>query len=488
MTDSFDDFDIFPTAGIPEPKVYRDIPLGLRRSTDRREDVPERIRDMKALAYTQEAYWKTSAWLFRQQGIFMADYTDDQPFGEEFTAYYPTYRDLGTEQLRGYFSWRTRVRSGEYPEAPQAFALMYAYELINLIGTPSPEAAFMSLKALADNCTENAELQKHVRKWLTDLAAYHQLPQELLADLPDMLFDKAVLTLMNWDKAPEDELCTAVLRLSAYQAESSQMYQAEPELFRKAVYRTYCALSDYFAKHRKKTLADRLFGKMIKIRHRIFESAVFFDTSPRRDLVYMADPLHILECHGGEWSCCKLYGNRGRNKPLGEIVRTVDSLLREKTGKLHKLAPGEISASSAKLAKNAIDSLVSEEKAAQVREIHIDLSALDAIRSASELTREKLIVDEETDDLPPAMPVQNSSPAQECLLSAHEEAFLKSLLYRGNWRGTAAGCGILPSMIADTVNEKLFDIFGDTVIEFDGEIPAIIEDYAAELKEKYPEE
>ena len=37
-------------------------------------------------------------------------------------------------------------------------------------------------------------------------------------------------------------------------------------------------------------------------------------------------------------------------------------------------------------------------------------------------------------------------------------------------------------MTADSVNEKLFDIFGDTVIEFSGDDPAVIEDYADELK------
>jgi hypothetical protein len=36
--------------------------------------------------------------------------------------------------------------------------------------------------------------------------------------------------------------------------------------------------------------------------------------------------------------------------------------------------------------------------------------------------------------------------------------------------------------MADSINEKLYDIFADTVIEFDGDIPAVIEDYEEELK------
>ena len=34
----------------------------------------------------------------------------------------------------------------------------------------------------------------------------------------------------------------------------------------------------------------------------------------------------------------------------------------------------------------------------------------------------------------------------------------------------------------DEINERLFDDFGDTVINFDGDTPEIIEDYKEELK------
>ena len=37
-------------------------------------------------------------------------------------------------------------------------------------------------------------------------------------------------------------------------------------------------------------------------------------------------------------------------------------------------------------------------------------------------------------------------------------------------------------MVADRINDALFDYFSDTVIEFDGDVPSVIEDYAEELK------
>ena len=43
------------------------------------------------------------------------------------------------------------------------------------------------------------------------------------------------------------------------------------------------------------------------------------------------------------------------------------------------------------------------------------------------------------------------------------------------------------SMLADGINEKMMDLIGDTVIEFAGDDPEIIEDYTEELREMIPE-
>ena len=42
--------------------------------------------------------------------------------------------------------------------------------------------------------------------------------------------------------------------------------------------------------------------------------------------------------------------------------------------------------------------------------------------------------------------------------------------------------GIMLSVAVEEINETLFDDFGDTVIDFDGDSPIIIEDYENELK------
>ena len=43
------------------------------------------------------------------------------------------------------------------------------------------------------------------------------------------------------------------------------------------------------------------------------------------------------------------------------------------------------------------------------------------------------------------------------------------------------------SILADSINEKLFDLFGDTVIDFSADSPELIEDYTDELREMFPD-
>ena len=67
-------------------------------------------------------------------------------------------------------------------------------------------------------------------------------------------------------------------------------------------------------------------------------------------------------------------------------------------------------------------------------------------------------------------------------LDEYEFLFLHSLLYGVSFGDRLLKAGKMVSVVAEAVNEKLFDFFSDTVIDFDGETPYIIEDYIDELK------
>lgn len=68
-------------------------------------------------------------------------------------------------------------------------------------------------------------------------------------------------------------------------------------------------------------------------------------------------------------------------------------------------------------------------------------------------------------------------------LTAIELELLQSLLDGTPWEVPA---GTSLDMLVDSINEKLFDLLGDTALEFDGLVsgmPAIIDDYAEDVRE-----
>ena len=69
-------------------------------------------------------------------------------------------------------------------------------------------------------------------------------------------------------------------------------------------------------------------------------------------------------------------------------------------------------------------------------------------------------------------------------LAPAADAFLRALLEQNAAQATSAveRSGQSEDMLVDTINEALFDLVGDTVIEFSAAGPQIIEDYEADVR------
>ncbi|MBN2220694.1 MAG: TerB N-terminal domain-containing protein, partial [Vallitaleaceae bacterium] len=77
--------------------------------------------------------------VFYQQAIFMKDFEDDYSEQVPFSAYFPYYQMMGYEQLRSYFTWRSKVRKGIIEATSLSYVFLYLYELLNQIGVDHPE-------------------------------------------------------------------------------------------------------------------------------------------------------------------------------------------------------------------------------------------------------------------------------------------------------------------------------------------------------------
>ena len=92
--------------------------------------VPGRIREMMKLYEHGDGSYLRKCQNFLRQGRFMEDYEDDSPWTGDVRKYFPTYHDFDVRQLRGYFTWRTGVRRGEYGPIAASLAYLYLYELL----------------------------------------------------------------------------------------------------------------------------------------------------------------------------------------------------------------------------------------------------------------------------------------------------------------------------------------------------------------------
>ena len=264
----------------------------------------------------------------------------------------------------------------------------------------------------------------------------------------------------------------------------------------------------------------------------MFASAVFFAPERHEDCEYRLDPIHIYRCQNGFWECMRIHGSRQKSSKLGEMMRACDQRLRLALDPAHPLKEEKVPKYLAKIIDDEIVAWLSWDAAHQPVKIDIDLSQLGHIRSAAAQTREALLIDEEREDDAPAQvdvagseqleakpasdviaeavtvpterneadeptisteqfgvvaPLLAPTPAPADTASALDpaaDAYLRALLEQTAAQTASAveQSGKSEDMLVDSINEALFDLVGDTVIEFGSAGPQIIEDYEADVR------
>ena len=291
-------------------------------------------------------------------------------------------------------------------------------------------------------------------------------------------------------------------------------------------------MARYYDTHRKTGIVASLFGEETAMPYTMFASAVFFAPERHEDCEYRLDPIHIYRCQNGFWECMRIHGSRQKSSKLGEMMRACDQRLRLALDPAHPLKEEKVPKYLAKIIDDEIVAWLSWDAAHQPVKIDIDLSQLGHIRSAAAQTREALLIDEEREDSasaeaeaadsgqPEADPVADATveaaaapirqdEADEPTISTEHfgvvapllapaptpadatnelapaaDAYLRALLEHNAVQAESAvvQSGQSEDMLVDTINESLFDLVGDTVIEFGSAGPQIIEDYEADVR------
>lgn len=373
------------------------------------------------------------------------------------------------------------------------------------------------------------ELRRAVRDLVPASAPLAQAPKRRKTSEPTLPLPP--------DEACEERLMAAINALSTYNLNNSRLDRSHHRDLRHVACAVYVRMARYYDTHRKTGIVASLFGEETAMPYTMFASAVFFAPERHEDCEYRLDPIHIYRCQNGFWECMRIHGSRQKSSKLGEMMRACDQRLRLALDPVHPLKEEKVPKYLAKIIDDEIVAWLSWDAAHQPVKIDIDLSQLGHIRSAAAQTREALLIDEEREDdaledaeaagpgkpearpmteaivepvaapmeqdeddeptisteqfgvvaplLAPAPTPTTAMPADiTSVLAPAAEDYLRALLEQNAAQAASAVEKSEQSedMLVDSINETLFDLVGDTVIEFGAAGPQIIEDYEADVR------
>ena len=209
--------------------------------------------------------------------------------------------------------------------------------------------------------------------------------------------------------------------------------------------------------------------------YHMFAGAVFCPESLHEDCVYQAYSSRYI-CRNGFWSCDRIIRPYEIGRLTASIIKEVDRLLRKAFGE-KPIKGAQLPRDIGELVEIGVDKYLKLREEERRPKINIDVSKLGGIRAAAEVTCGKLMTEA---DIQPDEPEQaEQKPAAP---TAPETELLRRLLAGEEYASLLRESGCMLSVLADAINDKYFDEFGDTVIDFDGETPFVIEDYQEDLR------
>ena len=475
-----------------EEKVYSDEKI-IFTADHLRSFRPPELREMRRIAQSKDSIRWSESRLFYEQAKFMAEYEDDKPYDGAFELYFPTYQRLNEDQLRGYFTWRKAARKGQIDDSRTTYCFIYIYEILHNIGVDSPADGAVILNRIWEQ-TQKHSLRSWIGEWASDYCAYYEVSPEIFEALrPQIELENALKKISDCSDVPDDELYSVMCGFVPGYTERSALVKEHPQDHLELSCRILRKVAERYRKKTEKEYADSLYMIRNSVSKNMFKNAVFFDYKAPRMYTCTVSAFSEYRCRGTNWSWSGL-GRQKDNNDLRMIFHEADNLLREHFGYSSLLKDSGWTKEKKKLASKALQEMLEERRQAERRKVVFDISLLDDIRKNSEIMKEKLIVpgsDEEfreSDAANAAEPVNPQKPAADDpeeknmmpFLTEEESELLRAIL---NGDSAAIGrTGIRLSVLCDSINEKLFETIGDTAIEFDGNLPSIVEDYMEEVK------
>lgn len=429
---------------------------------------------------------------FYLQGKLMASYEDDYEGRQSFLRYYPTYHDLTVGQARTYFTWRTKIRQNIYEKISDSYAYIYLYELLNGIGIKDPEEGLDKLINFNKNYAQrfSPEIGAYLERWIRDYIVFYNINKaNNTFFVKEQDNDKKYERLLYPDQFSSHEVAENLIKLSNYKICNCPLYKKSIEKFEYLLVLIWHKILDL------RNDGFDFFTSYIAYKNQmtiqLFSAAVFNHELEPQTTSYEIDQIrkYFYDKEKDTWCCESYWGLTGQKSIMGNFLHEVDREIRLRFNLGRNLKPRKIEKHYLKAIKDGIEEYRIEEQKLKQPKIEFNLSQLSTIRDDAAGTRDSLLTEEELQ-----AEQEEKEQLEEAIVDTEQEDYGLSseemstiiLLLKGkDLNKYLKEHHLMAAVIIDNINEKLFDEFGDNVIEFINDIPTVIEDYQEDLEDMF---
>lgn len=429
---------------------------------------------------------------FYLQGKLMASYEDDYEGRQSFLRYYPTYHDLTVGQARTYFTWRTKIRQNIYEKISDSYAYIYLYELLNGIGIKDPEEGLDKLINFNKNYAQrfSPEIGAYLERWIRDYIVFYNINKaNNTFFVKEQDNDKKYERLLYPDQFSSHEVAENLIELSNYKICNCPLYKKSIEKFEYLLVLIWHKILDL------RNDGFDFFTSYVAYKNQmtiqLFSAAVFNHELEPQTTSYEIDQIrkYFYDKEKDTWYCESYWGLTGQKSIMGNFLHEVDREIRLRFNLGRNLKPRKIEKHYLKAIKDGIKEYQIEEQKLKQPKIEFNLSQLSTIRDDAAGTRDSLLTEEELQ-----AEQEEKEQLEEAIVDTEQEDYGLSseemstiiLLLKGkDINKYLKEHHLMAAVIIDNINEKLFDEFGDNVIEFINDIPTVIEDYQEDLEDMF---
>ena len=500
---------------IENSKNSEAIPQGVpvpRYSPDKKR---KRFLEMRRLAqmsqpagYRNGSRDRLQTVLFYKQAKFMEDFEDNYEGSAPFSMYFPNYQMMSYEQLRTYFTWRSKVRKGVIRRTSFSYVFLYIYELINHIGIQNCEDGLDKLTLLwKEYRGYEKKLDGYMNEWIRD----YYITNDFSEPFPEFLQKTGIL--QDLSKPPKAEsIFDFYFPYSDYKIEKSIFFTPETA-------KTIGACFDSVIK----TLDEFLLGQGEK-----FENLIFYSKSsawaPFSNALYCSLSMETknkvveisntekYEYKNGCWtsSVNRIPKENGRLL-IGYILKRIEQFYRRVTKYKYRVTANRNKIDSAEITRLVQDpqrffqqidaAIVKYYRQSQRKVITVDPGRIETIRENAQKTQEKLLIDGEETDSATAPMAPEPKPAHPAAsepaggpknpwrafarsLDRTERAAVRMILENAPLQKLQAFSkdhGTMLEVLVDGINQKAIDTVNDNVMELSDKIE-LFDEYRGDLK------